>query len=92
MKFYLKKQNRIKSIKTQSIIQVYLSYNEIKYEEKKERERKLSISISVKELINLEKKKANVNSPKELNTKLPGVTGFKDDLCLIFFKNRLPFY
>ncbi|RMZ96177.1 hypothetical protein BpHYR1_042149 [Brachionus plicatilis] len=32
-----------------------------------------SRSFSVKELINLDKKKENVNSPKELNPRLPGV-------------------
>ncbi|RNA29328.1 hypothetical protein BpHYR1_030529 [Brachionus plicatilis] len=36
------------------------------------------VCFSVKELINLEKKKENVNSPKELNPRLPGTQNLKD--------------
>lgn len=54
----------INSIKCRFTLLIFLCLKRDKFK---------SRSFSVKELINLEKKKENVNSPKELNPKLPGV-------------------
>ncbi|RNA17282.1 hypothetical protein BpHYR1_023941 [Brachionus plicatilis] len=64
-------QNRIRRKKRREKDVIYVKFGK-HFNKLNKVDKFKSRSFSVKELINLEKKKENVNSPKELNPRLPG--------------------